>query len=66
MLTNEAWQVKKYVAKLPNLDKNVPILKLDENVYSMTWKELGPGDAGAEPPSLSRVRAHSGVGLIAR
>ena len=53
MVINEAPQVKKYVAKLPNLDKNV--LNLNSIKMSrMAWRELGPGGrwSGAAKPVM--------------
>ena len=58
MVINEAPQVKKYVAKLPNLDKNVP--NLNSIKMSPVWhvESLAPG-------TLERSRqACHGCGLI--
>jgi len=58
MLTNEAWQVKKYVAKLPNLDKNVLILSSMK--MSPRWQGKGLALGTLE---RSRQACH-GCGLI--
>jgi hypothetical protein len=58
MVINEAPQVKKYVAKLPNLDKNVPNLnsiRMSLHGVETTWP----------PGTLERSRqACHGCGLI--